>query len=50
MIWTFADIGNKHDVYRGDNCMKKFWDSLRMHLMKIIGFEKKKMILFTNEK
>ena len=30
-----------HDVYRGEDCMKK--------LMKIINFEKKKMIQLTNK-
>ena len=32
-----------HDVYRGKNCMKKFWEYLREHTMKIIKFKKKKM-------
>ena len=48
-IWTFDGIENNHDVYRGENCMKKFCKSLREHSMKIINFEKKKRILLTNE-
>ena len=49
MIRTFDDIENKHDVYRGEVCLKKFCESLRKHTMKIINFEKKKIILLTNE-
>ena len=43
-IWTFDGKENKHDVHRGDECMKKFCGSLKEHEMKIINFEKKKMI------
>ena len=35
-------IENKHDIYRGKDCMKKFCGSLREHAMKIINFKKKK--------
>ena len=49
-IWTFDDIENKHDVYRGADCMKKFCKSLREHEMKITNFGKKKMIPLTNKK
>ena len=31
------------------DCMKKFWGPLQEHVMKIISFEKKKMIPFANE-
>ena len=48
-IWTFDGIGNKHDIYRGEDCMEKFWVSLREHAAKIINFEKKKMIPLTNK-
>ena len=48
-IWTFDGIDNKHDVYRSEDCMKKFCESLREHVIKIINFEKKKMISLTNE-
>ena len=33
------DIKNIHDVNRGEDCMKKFRESLREHIMKIINFE-----------
>ena len=45
----FKDTENKHDVYRGKDCMKKFCESLREHAMKITDFKKKKMKLLTNE-
>ena len=35
-ISPFKSIKNKHDVYRGKECMKKFCESLREHAMKII--------------
>ena len=41
-ILSFRIIENKHDVYRGKDCMKKFCESLREHAMKIITFKKKK--------
>ena len=40
---------NKHDVYRGKDCMKKFCEFSREHAMKIINFEKNKMKLLTEE-
>ena len=49
MIWTFGGIENKHNVYSGENCMKKFCESIRTHAMKITSFEKKEMIPLTNE-
>ena len=39
---SLKDIKNKHDVYRGKDCMKKFCESLKEHAMKIIKFKKKK--------
>ena len=44
-IWIFDGIENKHDVYRGEDYMKKFCESLREHAMKMINFEKKKIPL-----
>ena len=41
-ISSFKTIENKHDVYRGKYCMKKFCGFLREHVMKIINFKKKK--------
>ena len=48
-ISLFRSIENKHDVYRGKDCMKKFCEFLREHAMKIINFKKKKMKLLTKE-
>ena len=48
-IWTFDCIENKHDVYRGEDCMKKFCESSREHAVKMINFEKKKIVLLTKE-
>ena len=47
-ISSYKSIENKHDVYRGEDCMKKFSEFLREHAMKIINFkQKKKMKLLT---
>ena len=43
-IWTFHNVENKHHVYKGENCMKRFCSSIREHAMKIINFKKKKAI------
>ena len=48
-IYSFRRIENKHDLYRGKDCMKKFCEFLREHAMKIINFKKKKMKLLTKE-
>ena len=48
-IWQFRSIENKHDVYTGKDCMKKFREFLREHGMKIINFKKKKMKLLTKD-
>ena len=39
-ISSFRSIGNKHDVYKGKGCMKKFFKFLREHIMTIINFKK----------
>ena len=41
-ISSFRSIENKHDAYRGKDCMKKFCEFLREHAIKIINFKKKK--------
>ena len=41
-ISTFKDIENKHNVYKGRECMKKNCKTLIEHVMKIINFKKKK--------
>ena len=49
MIWTSDAVENKHDVYRGKDCMKKIWESLRNYTMKIIKAEEKVMVPLTNK-
>ena len=39
----------KHDVSRGNYLMKKFYKSLKKDAMKVINFEKKKIIPLTDE-
>ena len=46
---SFRYIENKHDKYRGKDCMRKFCEYLREHIMKIINLKKKKMKLLTKE-
>ena len=46
---SFDESNNKINYYRGDDCMKKFCKDLREHAMKIINYEKKKMIPLTTE-
>ena len=46
-ISSFRSIENKHDVYRGKDCMKKFYESLREHAMEIINFKKEKVKILT---
>ena len=41
-ISSFRSIENKHDVYRGKDCMKKFCEFLRKYAVKIINFKNKK--------
>ena len=48
-IWTFDGMENKYDVYRGEDYVKKFCKFLREHAVKIIKFEKTKMILLTSK-
>ena len=36
-ISSFRSIENKHDKYRGKDCLKKFFESVREHTMKIIN-------------
>ena len=48
-ISWFKSIENKHDLYKGKDCMKTFCESLWEHKMKKIDFKKKKMKLLTKE-
>ena len=43
-IWTFDGIENKYDVYKSESEMKTFCEFLWQHAMKMIDFEKKKMM------
>ena len=49
-ICLFRNVKNKHDVYRGKDCMEKFCEFLREHTMKIFNFKKRKKILLIIEK
>ena len=49
IISSFRSIENKHNVYGGNDCMKKFCEFLREHAMKIINFKKKTRKLLTKE-
>ena len=44
-ISPIKSIENKHDVYRGKDCMKTFFESLRDRAMKIMNFFKKIKLL-----
>ena len=48
-IWGFDHIEDKHTLYRGKDCMKKFCTSLKEHAKNIIDSEKKKMLPRTKE-
>ena len=48
-ISSFRSIENKHDVYRGKDYMKKFYEYFREHTIKINNFKKKKIKLLTKE-
>ena len=48
-IWAFDHIENKHTLYCGKDCTKKFCTSLREHAKNIIDFEKKKLLSLTKE-
>ena len=43
-MWAFDNMENKHTLYCGEECMKKFCTSLREHAKNIIDFEKKKIL------
>ena len=42
--WAFGSKGNKHTLYHGQDCIKKFCSSLRKHAKNVINFEKKKIL------
>ena len=47
-ISSFRSIENKHEVYRGKYCMKKFCEFLSGQAMKVINFTKQIMKLSKN--
>ena len=48
-IWAFDNIENEQNLYRGEDCIKKFCSSIRKHATNIINIEKKKMLTLTKE-
>ena len=48
-IWAFDHTEDKHTLYRGKDCVKKFCESLREHAKNITDFEKNKMLPLTKE-
>ena len=40
---------NKYDAYKGGDCMRKFYESLKKCSMEINNFAKEKMISLTND-
>ena len=46
---AFDTIENKHSLYRGKDCMKKFCISLREHTGDVINFKKKRMLPLTEK-
>ena len=48
-ISLFRSIENRHDVYRGKDCMKKFCEFLREHAIETINFKKEKGKILTKE-
>ena len=49
-IWGFDHIEDKHTLYHGKDCMKKFCTCLREHSKNKIDFQTKKMLPLTKEK
>ena len=48
-IWAFDHIENKHTLYSGEDCLKKFCTALRENATKLINFEKKRMLPLTKK-
>ena len=48
-IRNFDNIGNKHTLHRGEDCIKNFCTSLREHATNVINFEKKKLLPLTKK-
>ena len=39
---SFDLVGNKHDYYRGKNCMERICKNLKEHVTKVINYKRKK--------
>ena len=50
MTWAFDNIENKHTLYGGKDCMKKFCKSLREHVKNIIKILKRKNVTVNKRK
>ena len=49
-IWAFDNIENKHTLYRGEDCMKRFCSSLREYATNVTIFLKTKKMLQLTKK
>ena len=47
--YSFDATKDKHDYYRGNDCMKNLYKDLKKHVAIIVNYEKIEMILLTNE-
>ena len=47
--YDYDIIEYKHTLYRWEDCVKKFYTSLRKHATNVINFEKKKLLPLTKE-
>ena len=50
VILLFKEIKNKHDVWRGEDCIKSFCECLKKYTRRINNFKKKKMKLLRKER
>ena len=50
VIWKFDRIENKHTLYRRNNCMRNFYESLREYTKNITNFEKNKNVTVQKRK
>ena len=41
-IWAFDDIENKHNLSRGEDCIKKFCIDLKRHAENVIRLKRRK--------
>ena len=43
-ISSFRSMNNKHDLYKGKDCIKKCCESCRQYVMNLINLKKKEII------